>query len=246
MARDNATYSAGIMAGGKGTRLSAPNGSKGFVEVGGRPLIEHVLGQLEVAGISKVLIAGQSQDHLLKSFVERLNRSARFDEVEFVATDDAPGTGGAVRRIAEHFRGIAHVISTIDVIAPLHMTRDLINFAAGLDDSALSVVVGTPLLHDADPLWVQVGGDHRIVTAFGKDIEPTDLVFGNVRWFSSAAGDALETLDLSAGPYRDSLIMKKLIVTYPESVRVFKCQPVFDIDDWTDVTLAEEWLQSSS
>jgi NDP-sugar pyrophosphorylase family protein len=239
------TYSAGVMAGGQGTRLFAPDGSKGFVEIGGKPLIEYVLNQFEVAGIKNIVFAGLARDHRLKDFIRTLEFSSRFETVDFLTTDSASGTGGAVRIIVEYFRGVPHVISTIDVIAPQSMTKQLLEHARVLDEQALSVVVASPLLHDLDPLWVKLSKDRRVVTAFGKDIDPTDLVFGNVRWFSGAAAEAIGTLDLSDGPYRDSLIMKKLISSYPQSVRGLEYQPVFDIDDWTDVALAEEWLRSS-
>src|ERR1022692_4914497 len=93
------TRCAGIMAGGEGSRLSAPGGSKGLVEVAGIPLVEYVLKQFEVAEISHVLFAAHDRDNRLRQFIRDLSSSSRFESVDYVSSDARPGTGGAVRTI---------------------------------------------------------------------------------------------------------------------------------------------------
>ncbi len=228
----------GIMAGGMGSRLQAPHGSKGMANVNGRPLLRYVLDQFEEAGISRLALAARPDDGILRRY---MSQQEFFDDVIYVDTTPNTGTGGAVRLLLNAAQGHESVISTIDTVAPPTLVSQLINYAKQLSGDVLCVVVASQLIDDSDPLWIASDSD-GVVTAIGKDIEPTCRVFGNIRWFSADAPVFVRNITLPASTYRDSLIMKEMIRLRPGSIRTFAFDPVFDIDDPEDVASAERWL----
>ena len=110
--------SALIMAGGYGKRLGNLTESKPkpLVNVNGKPMIEHVLGNIEKAGIKKVFIsthylAEQISDYFLK----RENKL----EIELICEKTPLGTAGALSLLPKGSRENHLLITNCDVVTDL-------------------------------------------------------------------------------------------------------------------------------
>lgn len=89
------TPAALVMAGGKGTRLGTLTHStpKPLVQVGGKPIIEHVLLGLEAAGVDNIYISVNHLGEQIEEFCAQRHGSAQLT----ILWEDAPGgTAGAL------------------------------------------------------------------------------------------------------------------------------------------------------
>jgi NDP-sugar pyrophosphorylase family protein len=233
---------AGVMAAGRGHRLRTMGSSKPLVVVRGRPLIDWVFDQLADAQVSRVVVAAQPDDGSLTAHVLAEKRFPA--GVEVVSVEGGAGTGSAVRAILEASGNGPCLISTVDTIAPRGSVLRLLECAEEYDPEPLAVVLATSFVHDPEPIWISTqDGVH--VTRFAKFVPATGLVFANVRWFSAAARRAIEELPRSV-PERDSVLMTHLITNRWNGVVVHQEEPVFDIDEPSDVEVAEQWLGQGS
>lgn len=103
-----------VMAGGFGTRLGelTRNTPKPLVEVAGKPILEHVLGALEDAGVGKIDIAVHYLADQIHSFVENRPNTAA---VSLVEESEPLGTAGALALLNEAPKAPSLVINA-DVV----------------------------------------------------------------------------------------------------------------------------------
>jgi len=115
-----------ILAGGLGTRLSeeTANRPKPMVEIGGRPILWHILKMYAHHGINDFVICCGYKGYLIKEYfanyflhssdvtfdlqANRMEVHQRFAEpwrVTLVDTGEATGTGGRLRRVASYLQG---------------------------------------------------------------------------------------------------------------------------------------------
>ncbi len=104
-----------VMAGGLGRRLGEITRSrpKPLVEVGGRPMLDHVLGRLEDAGVRRIFVAIHYLADQIENFVGvRRNRA----EIQLVREEVGLGTAGALRLLPP--AALAHpiLVSNADVM----------------------------------------------------------------------------------------------------------------------------------
>jgi dTDP-glucose pyrophosphorylase/CBS domain-containing protein len=101
VAEDKLPLSALIMAGGKGTRLGhlTKNLPKPMLPVGGRPLLELIIGQLQRAGIKRVSIA----THYLGDKIKEHFRDGQPQglDLQFINEEKPLGTAGALGLLAK-------------------------------------------------------------------------------------------------------------------------------------------------
>ena len=137
-----------ILAGGFGTRLSEETGvrPKPMVEIGGRPIIWHIMKIYSAHGIDDFVIAAGYKSHLLKEyFASYYLRSAdvTFDlaensitthsanaeswRVTIVETGDDAMTGGRIKRLAPYLDDDAFCLTYGDCLARIDVTR-LVSF----------------------------------------------------------------------------------------------------------------------
>lgn len=92
---DGSGFTALVMAGGFGTRLGerTRDTPKPLLEVGGQPILEYVLTQLEQAGASRIYISLHFLGDKVRAFVA--GRQCRA-EVQFIEEDEPLGTAGAL------------------------------------------------------------------------------------------------------------------------------------------------------
>jgi NDP-sugar pyrophosphorylase family protein len=234
-----ATYVAGIMAAGRGQRLAEIARSKPLALVNSKPLIEHVLGQCKQAGISKVVVVMRTDDDELSEY---LKRDCRFHgEIREVRIPPACGTGTAVHALAREIGPTSCLISTADTVAPKGAYRRLLEYVSTLPRGTAGVFLVTSYIHDEDPIWVVTDARGQI-RELAKGINPTGIVFANVRWLSADTCSRIASIAVNQGA-RDMLMMNALIKQTDCDIRAHIENPVFDVDDPSDLEAATRWLQ---
>jgi dTDP-glucose pyrophosphorylase len=104
-----------VMAGGFGRRLGdlTRETPKPLLEVGGRPLLDHVLSRIEGAGISKIAIACHFQTERIREFV---NGRPSIAEITIVEETEPLGTAGAVG-LLDHRPSAPLLVTNADVLS---------------------------------------------------------------------------------------------------------------------------------
>lgn len=235
------TSHAAVMAAGSGSRLGA-DVTKAMQIVGGQPLIEHVIRQFAQANIRRVLVAASSTDMALRRYLGSRRQQRRFDSLEILSVERTAGTAGAVREILTAIGPHPSLLSTVDLVAPALLAKDLCRAGDEADPSVLSIFAVTPQVRGDLPTFVNVAPGGNVVLDFGKEIRASGALYGNIRWFSRDALAVLSQLPEWSLASRDSVLMRGLIRDHPCSVRARTYQPIFDIDTQGDVLAAESWL----
>jgi dTDP-glucose pyrophosphorylase len=90
-----------VMAGGFGRRLGklTRETPKPLLSVGGRPILDRVLAQLEAAGISAIHLAVHYRAEQIRDFIARRSNLAT---VDFIEETEPLGTAGALARLSNH------------------------------------------------------------------------------------------------------------------------------------------------
>lgn len=91
-----------LLAGGLGTRLAAVSGGrpKPFVDVAGRPFIEHVLDMVVDAGSTRIVMAVAYRWEMLRDYFGTAYRGL---DIDWSVENNPLGTGGAIRLAFETF-----------------------------------------------------------------------------------------------------------------------------------------------
>ncbi|MEQ1757551.1 MAG: sugar phosphate nucleotidyltransferase [Vicinamibacterales bacterium] len=116
-----------ILAGGLGTRMGDETASrpKPLVEVGGRPIIWHILKIYQAYGISDfVICAGYAGSLLTEYFARERGESWR---VQVVDTGESTATGGRVKRVRELLGSEPFCMTYGDGVADVNV-RTLLDF----------------------------------------------------------------------------------------------------------------------
>ena len=112
-----------ILAAGRGTRLRPLTDAlpKALVEVGGRPLIEHVILRLRDAGVDEIIV---NLFHLPDPIVEFLASRRHFGlRIEFSREDELLDTGGGLKRAGWFFDdGRPFLLHNVDVLSDIDLT----------------------------------------------------------------------------------------------------------------------------
>jgi glucose-1-phosphate cytidylyltransferase len=143
-----------ILCGGRGTRLQGSNGGlpKPLVEVGGRPIVWHVVRLLATQGVQRVVLATGHQGEQLAAFAAGADWGPAV-AVECVDTGADTPTGGRVHALADRLRD-TFLLTYADGVADLDLPA-LLRFHAAHGALATVTVVRPPLpfgvaLLDAD------------------------------------------------------------------------------------------------
>jgi len=130
-----------ILCGGRGTRLRERTEAvpKALVEIGGRPILWHVIGIYAARGFERFLLATGYLGEAIEEFVAA---EAWPDGVEVECVDtglDTP-TGGRVARLAERLGGEAFCATYADGVADVDLNA-LLDFHRGHGAAATVTVV---------------------------------------------------------------------------------------------------------
>jgi glucose-1-phosphate cytidylyltransferase len=149
-----------ILCGGRGTRLRERTEAvpKALVEIGGRPILWHVIGIYAAQRFERFLLATGYLGEMVEEFVVAEDWPSGV-EVECVDTGVDTPTGGRIARLGERLGGEAFCATYADGVADIDLEA-LLDFHTG-DDALATVTVVRPHLQwgvakiDADD---RVGG----------------------------------------------------------------------------------------
>lgn len=232
----------GIFASGRGTRLFGPNGGcKALTPIAGKPLIEYVLTEAHGHGVRQVYVVVNPDDVELMAY---LDKDIRFEQVTIIQVE-ASGTMKAVTALIDLLGDNVFFLSTCDMIAPAGVFALLENklqhaLDKGLDP--LIVFLASTWFNDNNPIWIEP--NHLdIVLRYGKGIPPAPLVFGNMRLCNATLKAAVASVKRE-GIITDTQLMSAILSSMPGRFIVTEAPDrIFDVDDRSDVTLVEHYLQ---
>ncbi len=133
-----------ILAGGYGTRLSEETGvrPKPMVEIGGKPIIWHIMKTYSAHGIDDFVIAAGYKSYLIKEYFANYflhtadvtfdiaknemvahSSSAEPWRVTIVETGDATMTGGRLKRLAPHLDGQTFCMTYGDCVGDIDVGK---------------------------------------------------------------------------------------------------------------------------
>jgi len=134
-----------ILCGGRGTRLQEHTASipKPLVEIGGRPILWHVMQIYAVQGIARFVLCLGYKGELIREFVAATDWPEGV-EVECVDTGEDTPTGGRLHRVRAHLGERSFCATYADGVADVDLA-DLIAFHRAHGDLATMTVVRPPL-----------------------------------------------------------------------------------------------------
>ncbi|WP_242146380.1 NTP transferase domain-containing protein [Sphingomonas sp. BAUL-RG-20F-R05-02] len=223
-----------LLAAGEGTRLRSAAPLKPLCPVGGRPLIDHAIDGLAVAGLERVVVV---LGHGAEQIEAHLASSAWPITVQTVRTGDHLKPNGVSVLAAE-----AYVASTEAVLAmcdhlvdPALYRRTAEAGAAGGARLAIDRRIGSDLIDLDDVTCVQTEGE-RIV-AIGKGLASYDCFDTGVFAIGPGLFDALHRLK------DPSLTEGMRILAEQRNALILDCSDVdwIDVDDQAALDKAEAW-----
>ncbi len=115
-----------ILCGGRGTRLQEKTGSipKPLVEIGGRPIVWHVIQIYAAQGFKRFLLLTGYKSELIEEFVAAQDWPAGV-VVETVFTGEDTPTGGRVHRASERLENGTFCVTYADGVADIELGRTL-------------------------------------------------------------------------------------------------------------------------
>jgi glucose-1-phosphate cytidylyltransferase len=153
-----------ILAGGFGTRLSEETGvrPKPMVEIGGRPMIWHIMKIYSAHGITDFVVSAGYKSHVIKDYFANYflhSSDVTFDlrtnettthataaepwRVTVADTGDGTMTGGRLKRVADHLDGETFCMTYGDCVADVDVTS-LVGFHRGQGVLATLTAVQPP------------------------------------------------------------------------------------------------------
>ena len=171
-----------ILCGGRGTRLQEQTHAipKALVEIGGRPIVWHVIQLYLTQGFRDVLLLTGYLGDQVEEFVAQEPWPDGVS-VACVDTGDATPTGGRVARAAERLRGGTCCVTYADGVADIDLAALLDGHAAG--GLAATMTVVRPELQFG---VAELAGDGRI-TGFREKPRSQDWVNGGFLCLEPAA-----------------------------------------------------------
>ena len=126
-----------IMAGGRGTRLlpHTENCPKPMVEIGGRPMLEHIIDRAKVEGFTHFIIAIHYLGHMIEEYFGNGDRLGV--KIEYLREDVPLGTAGALSLLSPPNE--AFVVTNGDVITDIRY-GEMIDFHNRYSSSATMAV----------------------------------------------------------------------------------------------------------
>jgi len=227
--------SGAVIAAGEGSRLKDLGVPKPLVEIGGTPLIAHVLENFEAAGIASAAVIFNESERDCEAFVrERFPRLVTSIRIK------------STRSSLESYREILAaappgrlLVSTVDAFCP---RKDFVRFvrrAEALPADA-TVLAVTRYVHDEKPLWVNLARGHEgRVSAIGGS--RGDAVTAGIYVFPEKVCRLTWPADL--GRLREYLAW---LAREDHPIEALEIEKVVDVDRAEDVAAAEELASARS
>jgi len=227
IARPPESHRAVIMAGGFGTRLRplTDNMPKPMLPVGGRPLIERIVGQLKESGIDHIVVTTHYKP---QTIVDHFGDGADFDVTMTYVQEDQPlGTGGALGLIPNE--GEPFLVINGDILTQVDF-RALVDFHR---EYGADLTVGVRRFAFNVPYGVGENEGAR-VTRIDEKPEMSFFVNAGIYFMEPSITDFVRQ--------GESLNMTDLIQTVIDAGRIVVSFPV--IEYWMDVGRADDYLQA--
>jgi len=128
-----------IFAAGLGTRLQTEtaNKPKALVDVGGKPLLQHAIDKLKIAGVTKIVV---NVHHFAKQVIAFIDQQKQ--DIPILISDESEqllDTGGGLKKAAPLFSGKAPIlIYNVDILSSINLKE--LNHTH-LDSGALATLV---------------------------------------------------------------------------------------------------------
>jgi NDP-sugar pyrophosphorylase family protein len=158
-----AIVAGGVIAAGEGSRLKGLGVPKPLVKVAGVPLVEHVLGNFEAAGIESAAIIFNEAERDCADFVR-----TRFPAlVRTVVVRNTHSSLESFREILAAAPEGRLLVSTVDAFCP---REDFLEFVrrAGEAPGNTTVLAVTGFVDDEKPLWVTTTRKGRVTVVGGS------------------------------------------------------------------------------
>ena len=135
------TPSVVILCGGRGTRLREHTQTipKPLVEIGGRPILWHVIRIYAEQGFRRFILCTGHRGELIEAFVEHDGLPSGL-EIECVRTGEDTPTGGRIARVADRLHGERFCVTYADGVADIDLAA-LLAFHEGHEALATMTVV---------------------------------------------------------------------------------------------------------
>jgi glucose-1-phosphate cytidylyltransferase len=113
-----------ILCGGRGTRLREQTETipKPLVEIGGRPILWHVIRIYAEQGFERFVLCTGHRGELIDAFVENDGLPSGLD-IACVATGEDTPTGGRIARVADRLRGERFCATYADGVADIDLAE---------------------------------------------------------------------------------------------------------------------------
>jgi NDP-sugar pyrophosphorylase family protein len=158
----SAIVSGAVIAAGEGSRLASLGVAKPLVEVGGVPLIAHVLGNFEAAGItSAAVIFNEAEKDCAALVRERFGKL-----VSKIVVKTTHSSLESFREILAAAPPGRLLVSTVDAFCPRKEFLRFVRRAEALPPRA-TVLAVTRYVHDEKPLWVTATRSGRVTVVGG-------------------------------------------------------------------------------
>ncbi len=182
--------SGAVIAAGEGSRLKSLGVPKPLVEVGGVPLIDHVLGNFEAAGIASVTVIFNEAEKDVAALVHARHRRL----VSRIVVKSTRSSLESFREMLAEAAPGRLLVSTVDAYCPREEFVRFVERARELP--AASTVLGvTRFVDDEKPLWVTLAAGERRAGGTGglRPAEPPEESArgGRVTVVGGASGDAV-------------------------------------------------------
>ncbi len=223
----SAILSGAVIAAGEGTRLKRLGVAKPLVPVAGEPLIAHVLGNFEAAGIASAAVIFNESLRDAELLVRE--RFGKLVSTILVKT---------TRSSLESFREVLDVappgrllVSTVDAFCP---RPDFVKFVRRAEeiDGGTTVLAVTGYVEDEKPLWVTTTQHGRVSVVGGAS---GDAVTAGIYVFP----EKIRRLGIPAGlgRLRDFLAW---LSRSGQAIEAIEIEKVVDVDRPEDLAAAEE------
>jgi glucose-1-phosphate cytidylyltransferase len=178
-----------ILCGGRGTRLQEHTHAipKPLVEIGGRPILWHVMQIYACQGFRRFVLCLGYKGELIEEFVQKSEGDwPGGTEVICADTGEETETGGRIKRVAEQVQGSTFCATYSDGVADVDL-RDLLTFHAGHGALATMTVV-RPILQFG---ITELNGEDGRVVGFHEKPRADHWINGGFFCFEPAALDYL-------------------------------------------------------
>ena len=165
-----------ILAGGKGTRLAEETHArpKGLVEIGGKPILWHILRYYEAFGFREFVIALGYMKESFRDYFRQLEQEGEHGswKVELVDTGEETNTGGRIKRLGPYLGDETFMLTWCDGLADVDL-HALLRFHESHGRLATLTAAHPP------PRFGKLDLDGATVTRFAeKEVDPNDWING--------------------------------------------------------------------